>query len=164
MLNISHRNLNYRGLKMSEELFRHLTKSAEKFLKPLGVWPSQHNKWITISNIVILTGYSILVIIKNLKNPERESIENAFTLANGGLITVAYFITILLKKEKCSKLYEYIISDNNYSLTNVEKIVVVNVGKEFQKISRAFIYFLFASISVRFLLPTAEYSYSKVKP
>lgn len=148
---------------MSEELFRNLLKRAEKLLVPLGVWPSSWNRWISVLNILILLVYSILVIIKNLLNPEGESIENAFTLANGGLITVVYFITMLLKKDKCAELYAYIKTENQLTLTSEEKKVVIDVGREFNKITTAFLYFLPTAILIRFLLPTAEFTYLQVK-
>lgn len=147
---------------MSEELFRNLLERAEKLLVPLGVWPSHWNWWITVFNIVSLLVYSVLVLIKNLRNPERESIENAFTLANGGLITVVYFTTMLLKKEKCAELYAYIKSEKQLTLTSDERKVVISVGKEFYKITTAFLYFLPTAILIRFLLPTAKFTYLKV--
>lgn len=146
----------------TEELFGRLLQRAEKILIPIGVWPSPWNWWVTLFNIVVLTVYSILVLIKNLHNPERESIENAFTLANGGLITVIYFVTMLLKKEKCSELYEFIKSEQKIAVTKDEKEIVDKVGREFQKISTAFLIFLPSAVLVRFLMPTAEFAYIKV--
>lgn len=147
----------------AESLFRKLLKRAEKILIPLGVWPSSWNWWVTLFNIVVLFVYSILVLIKNLHNPERESIENAFTLANGGLITVVYFVTMLLKKQKCSELYNFIKTEQKIAKTSQERKIVINVGREFQRISTAFLYFLPSAILVRFLMPSAEYAYVKVK-
>jgi hypothetical protein len=147
----------------AEELFRRLLTRAEKILIPLGVWPSAWNWWVTLFNIIVLFVYSILVLIKNLHNPERESIENAFTLANGGLITVVYFVTMLLKKEKCAELYEFIKTEQKIATTSEEKQIVINVGREFQRISTAFLYFLPAAVLVRFLMPTAEFAYVKVR-
>lgn len=146
----------------AEALFRKLLTRAEKVLIPLGVWPSSWNWWVTLFNIIVLFVYSILVLIKNLHNPERESIENAFTLANGGLITVVYFVTMLLKKEKCSELYEFIKTEQKIATTSQEKEIVISVGKEFQGISTAFMYFLPSAVLVRFLMPTAEYAYTEV--
>lgn len=146
----------------TEELFKSLLTRAEKILIPLGVWPSFWNWWVTLFNIIILFSYSILVIIKNLLNPESESIENAFTLANGGLITVVYFVTMLLKREKCVTLYEFIKNEQKFATTTQEKKILINVGKEFQRISTAFLYFLPSAILVRFLMPTAEFAYIKV--
>lgn len=148
---------------MSEELFRNLLKRAEKLLIPLGVWPSENNYWITVFNIVILLVYSILVLIKNLLNPEGESVENAFTLANGGLITVVYFVTMLVKKDQCAELYAYIKTENQLTMTGDEKKVVIDVGREFYKITTAFLYFLPTAVLIRFLLPTVEFTYLKVK-
>lgn len=147
---------------MPQELFRKLLTRSEKLLIPLGVWPTTWNRWIIIFNVLVLSIYSFLVLIKNLKNPEQESVENAFTLANGGLITVVYFITMLLKKDKCIELYEHIKGEHRIAITIEEKKVVVDVGKEFQRISTAFLYFLPSAVLVRFLMPTAEYVYIQV--
>lgn len=72
-------------------LFHDLLIKTEKYLAPIGIWPNSKNSWITIFNTVILFGYSILVLIKNLHNPEKESVENAITLANGGEFVFFFF-------------------------------------------------------------------------
>lgn len=147
----------------SEELFRKFSTRAEKILIPLGIWPSSWNWWVTLFNITVLFVFSNLVLIKNILNPEQKSIENAFTLANGGLINVVYFVTMFLKKEPCAELYEFIKTERKFATTSEEKKILMRVGKQFQNISKAFLYFLPLAILVRFFMPTAEFAYVKVK-
>lgn len=143
-----------------EKLFKNLLIKCERFLVPIGIWPSKNNLWMTRFNIFILFGYSILVIVKNLLNPERETIENAFTLANGGLITVPYFLTLLIKREKCKEFFDFVKSDRKNELrTQDEKNLVISVGDVFQKISTGFLYILPTSILVRFVQPLLEFGY-----
>jgi hypothetical protein len=141
------------------QLFENLLKKSEKYLTPCGIWPTENNSWITLFNIVVLFVYSIMVLIKNLLDPERESIENAFTLANGGLITVVYFVTIFIKREKVKELFAYIKSEKQAPATRVEKEATIAVGREYYKISTAFLVILPASVFVRFIQPPIEYFY-----
>jgi len=140
-------------------LFHELLEKSEKYLVPLGIWPSANNNWITLFNIFILFSYSILVLIKNLLNPEGESIENAFTLANGGLITVAYFVTMVFKKQKLVEFFGFVKSHKKVLKSDESKKLMIAGGKEYQKISTAFLYILPVAVLVRFLQPPLEYGY-----
>ncbi|XP_070498763.1 odorant receptor 10-like [Chironomus tepperi] len=140
-------------------LFHELLEKSEKYLVPLGVWPSPKNTWITLFNIFILFSYSILVLIKNLLNPEGESIENAFTLANGGLIAVVYFVVMVFKKEKLVEFFGFIKNHKIVLTTDETKSLMFAGGREYQKISTAFLYILPAAVLVRFLQPPLEYGF-----
>ncbi|KAL7039239.1 hypothetical protein ACKWTF_009841 [Chironomus riparius] len=143
-------------------LFHELLKKSEKYLVPIGIWPSPKNSWITLFNIFILFSYSILVLIKNLLNPEGESIENAFTLANGGLITVVYFVTLVFKKQKLIAFFEFIKNHKIILTSDEAKKLMVAGGREYQKISTAFLYILPAAVLVRFLQPPLEYGFNQI--
>jgi 7tm Odorant receptor len=143
-------------------LFKELLIISEKILSPLGIWPTAYNSWISLFNILILTSYSVLVLIKNSLNPERESIENAFTLANGGLITVIYFIILLQEKDKCLEFFNFIKWDRKLYHSNEEKRIQHAVGREYQKISTAFFYILPTAIFIKFIQPLMEYLYIKL--
>lgn len=147
----------------TEQLFRVLLVRAEKKLIPIGVWPTPWNWWVTLFNIIILFVYAIFVLIKNLLNPERESIENAFTLVFGGLINFVYFLTFFLKKEKFLELFEFVKNNQKFITTSEERKILINVGKEFQRIVTAFSYFLPSAVLVRFLIPIVEFTYIKVR-
>lgn len=140
-------------------LFHELLEKSEKYLVPLGIWPSPKNGLITLFNIFILFGYSILVLIKNLLNPEGESIENAFTLANGGLITVAYYVTMVFKKQKLLEFFGFIKSHKKLLATDEAKQLMIAGAREYQKISTAFLYILPVAVLVRFLQPPLEYGF-----
>lgn len=140
-------------------LFEELLEKSKKILVPMGVWPSHNNRWITIANIVILVGYSILVLVKNLLNPEGESIENAFTLGNAGLITVLYFVTMLKKKKEFMNFFELMKTNEKQFSSNEAKRLMIAGGQEYQKISNGFLFLLPAMVLVRFIQPSAQYAY-----
>jgi 7tm Odorant receptor len=143
-------------------LFKELLIVSERILSPLGIWPTASNSWISLFNVVTRIMYSILVLIKNYYNPEKESIENAFTLGNGGLITVMYFIVLLMKKEKCIKFFNSIKSERKLQYSDEEKRIQHAVGREYQKISTAFMYMLPIAIFIKFIQPLMEYLYIKL--
>lgn len=145
-----------------EVLLRKTLISVEKVFITLGVWPSSWNWWVTIANIIVLTFFSFLVILKTFVDPESKSIENAITLANGDIATVAYYVTLLLKWEECKQLYEFVKKEQKLASTAEENEIVINSAKEFLRISRAFLYFVSSASLVRFLIPTAELIYVKV--
>ncbi|KAG5668319.1 hypothetical protein PVAND_016263 [Polypedilum vanderplanki] len=147
---------------MSEEnLFRKLLLLDEKILVPIGIWPT--NDWkFTMWNyfhIFIQLGFFILVVFKNLLNPEKGSVENALILANGGLIIVIYCITVLIKKDKFVELIDYMKVKSKSKVRPQERKFLINIGQEFQKIARGSLLVLAAACLLRFILPPIEIFY-----
>lgn len=143
---------------LSEKL---LTRT-EKIIAPIGVWPNSWNRGIAIFNVIVLTSYAIIVNLKNLLNPEEDSIENAIILSNGGLVMVSYFFVVLIKKEKAEKLFDFVKNGNKFALTVKEMKIIKKIEREFKIIATAFLYFLPPAVLVRFVMPTVEYFYIKV--
>ena len=143
-------------------LFHDLLDKSEKYLILIGIWPSFNNGCVTILNIILMFGYSIMVLIKNLLNPEKESIENAFALANGGLCTVVYFVTMIIKKERFLDFLEFIKSQRRLFATEDYKNLMIASGKEYKLIVTALLYILPVGIAVRFFQIPIEYGYIKL--
>lgn len=140
-----------------------LLNSAENFLSPIGVWPNSWNHSVILFNVIVLTLYAVLVNIKNILNPEGESIENAITLSNGGLVMVSYFVILLIKKEKSQEMFNFVKNGNRFAMTIKEMEVIQKIEREFKIISTTFLYFLPPAVLVRFVMPSAEYAYIKVE-
>lgn len=143
----------------SGDLFRDLIIGTQKYLCPLGVWPDSKNRWISIVNTTILCGYALMVLIKNLLQPERESIENAFTLANGSLVSVSYFLPMVLKTNKFKKFFEFMDKNRKIFVNAEHKRLILAGEREYRLITSAFIYILFPSVLVKFVQPPIEYVY-----
>lgn len=143
-------------------LFHDLMDRSEKYLTLIGIWPSINNGCVTIFNIIIMFGYSMMVLVKNLLNPEKESIENAFALANGGLCTVVYFLTMTIKKEKFVDFLEFIKSQKKLFATEDYKKLMIAGGKEYKLIITSLLYILPVGITVRFFQLPIEYGYIKL--
>lgn len=142
-----------------ENLLRKLVKKTEEFLVPLGIWPSANNTWIQILNIIVLLNFSVLVLVKSVLNPEGESIENAFTLANGGICTGVYFLTMIVKKNKITKFFQFIKSERTILENNEAKKMIISAGRDYKIISIALLCILTAETLIRFLHPPIEYGY-----
>lgn len=143
-------------------LFQELIEKSEKYLIFLGVWPTSTNRWIFLVNFIVLLGHIILVVVKNVLNPERESIENAFTMANGSFMYVVYFITLLYKKDKLLELLEYLKSKKRTLTSEGSKNLMIAGGKEYQKISTVYLYILISAILVRFVQPPLKYVFFQI--
>jgi hypothetical protein len=151
-------------MKSDVKLFRNLLVFSEKIMTPIGIWPTDHGWSILMAFVYIFLQlfYFVLVTVKNLVNPERESVENAFTLSNGGLMMVVFYMTRLAKRHKFLKLMSYIKVEEVAFERQQEKDQIASVGKEYQVITRCSMLLLATSILMRFLLPIAEFSYMKL--
>lgn len=145
------------------ELFGDLLCKCKKILTFAGIWPSDRYIFVTLFNISVLSIFPFLVIAKSSLEPDAATIENAFTLANGGLIIVPYFLTVLAKKEKLLIFLNFIINDVKRSLEAREKQqLLIQVGKEFDKILKVALFILPIAVSMKFIQPLLEFSYIKV--
>jgi len=142
-----------------ENLLYQLIEKSEKYLVPLGIWPSANNTWITIFNIIVLFSFSVIIIFKNALNPESESIENAIALANGSLCTVVYFVTMIVKKDTLVEFLEFIKSHKKVFTNGDYKSLTFACAREYRIIMTALLCILPVGIAVRFLHPPLEYGY-----
>ncbi|XP_070498764.1 uncharacterized protein [Chironomus tepperi] len=136
------------------DIGNHLVEKQGLYLERYHVWDRMENG----ASSTILS-FSIMVLIKNLFNPEKESIENAFALANGGLCTVVYFVTIIIKKQKFVDFLEFLKSQKKF-LVNEDYIKLMTAaGREYKLIITALLYILPVGIAVRFFQLPIEYGY-----
>lgn len=142
---------------------KELLTRIEKKLVPFGIWPSSRNRWVTIFNIAILTAYLILVLIKNILNPEGESIEIAFALAFGGLYVAIFCATLILRKEKVEKMLSFLKNGKNSEMTKKEMEIFQDAENDFVKIFKYYAYILPPTVIIRIILPLIELGYNKVK-
>ena len=145
-----------------ENLLYHLIEKSEKYLVPLGIWPSANNTCVIIFNIIVLFSFSVLVLIKSVFNPESESIENAFTLANGGLCTVVYFVTMIVQKDKISEFFKFVKTQNKIFTNYGTKKLMIAAGKEYNIILVGYQVVLPVAVLVRFLYPPLAYGYVQI--
>lgn len=136
--------------------FQDLLLKAEINLVKIGIWPSKRSKFVGAPLAVTLTLFSVMVIIKNILNPNAESIENAFTLANGSLTIVVYWLTFFLKPDSFFEFFNS-VKLIKVMLTEREEKIMVEAGTELQKIWTAFRWILPASILIKFIQPLLEY-------
>jgi hypothetical protein len=142
-----------------ENLLYQLIEKSEKCLIPLGIWPDPDNTCIIIFNIIVLFSFSVLVLTKSILNPEGESIENAFTLANGGLCTGIYFVAMIVKKDKIIEFIKFIKTQDKIFTNCGAKALMIAAGKEYYIISIALLCILPAGTLIRFLQPPLAYGY-----
>lgn len=140
-----------------------LLNFLEKILTPFGIWPNFEDHRALFLNMILNITFLIAVFAKTLNSLERESIENAFTLVNAGNLTLTYFLTLLVKKEKFKKMLIFVNENQNFLISNEEKILIKNAEKLFIMILKLFSIFLPATIVIRFLLPALELFYIQVR-
>jgi hypothetical protein len=145
-----------------ENLLYQLIEKSEKYLIPLGIWPSANNIWITLFNIIVLFSSSVLVICKNVLDPESESIENAIALGNGALCTVVYFVSMIVKKDALVEYLNFIKSHEKVFTNSDYKQLTSACAREYRIIMTALLCILPVGIAVRFLHPPLEYGYVKL--
>lgn len=139
--------------------FRDSIIKSEKYLNLLGLWPHVKTQWHTLFYIVLFCGYALILLIKNLLQPEEESIENAVTLANGNIAIACYLIPMVLKKNKFRKLFEFLKADQKVFISLKHKEVLEAGVKEYQLITNVFFYILFPSVLMKFIHPPIVYVY-----
>lgn len=138
-----------------------LLNQAERILSSLGVWPNLHNGWITITNIILFVIFSVFVFVKNITNPQAESIETAFTYANGGNLFIIYLAIMLMRKDKFQKIIEFNKKEVKCELKNEESKIIKYAEKEYRTISTAFLIFVPSAVLSRLVILITEYAYSK---
>ena len=111
-------------------LSKKLTSRIEKFLTPLGVWPSSENRAMTSFNIFVFSTFSVLVMVKIFLNPEGESIEIAFALSNACLLAVVHLFVVLLKGKRFQEFLDFVKQEEFLMISKGREILVKN-EKEF---------------------------------
>jgi hypothetical protein len=137
-------------------LFSDLLQKSEKILTLMGIWPSKRivGSISSVFKIIMMATFIIAVIIKNVTKPEKESIENALSQANGGFLIIVYLISLTAKKEKFLELFELIKMDLNWSMTIVaDRKFLIDVGFEFQWYLKRILFLFLPAVLLKLIQP-----------
>lgn len=138
--------------------FSDLKVKLKFLLSLICVWPNDKSTRNVKILTAILSVYVLLVFIKNVINPEKESIENAFTLSNGNLIVVVFWMTVLLRRECCTNFFHFILNDANDQNSPFDIKISIEAATEVIRVLKWYAIFLPASTVAKFFLPIFEYA------
>lgn len=117
------------------------------------VWPNENSLGRVRTLMSILSVYVLMVFIKNVVNPEKESIENAFILSNGNLIVIIFWITTFVRRETSSKFFDFILNDSTHIKSEFDAEVSTQAAKEVIRVCKWYTIVLPAATILRFFLP-----------
>lgn len=137
--------------------FSELKVKVKFVLTIMCVWPDENSTTSVKIFGTIISAFILSVLVKNMINPEKESIENAFTLSNGLLIIIVFWVSSLLHRDCFLNFFHFILNDANIPNSPFDLNTSNEAAKEVIQVLKWFIIFLPAGTVAKFFLPVFDF-------